>query len=811
MLLNDIKISLRNLRKYKFFSALNIVGLALSMSVSLVIITIVRNQFGYDTFHPAPERTYRVITEALRKEDGSEKYASSPFPIAEALRNDYAVTEAVTSLSFGPSGDAVVGASTLPIRSFYADPAFFHVFNFPLEAGNAADALAEPFSLVLTREAAVKFFGQENPMGQTVDIRGFGQFKVTGVLKKITQKTHFDFEALASSATIAPIEKNLPPEAADRSLIGNWTNYYGSFTYALLPPGKTKAELETVLAELAESRYRGLALETRDAGYRFAAQNLLEISPSREILSQTIERAMPIFVIWGLLGFVVLLTVFPCINYANLTIARALVRAREVGIRKVMGARRGELMRQFLTEAVLTTGIALVLAWGLRLVLNAFVVRMIPDSDLQSDLYNPLAEDTVTWAAFIGLALLTGLLAGWAPARYLSRFRPDAALRDVSKIRLFSRMTLRKALIVTQFTVSIIFVIVVSALWQQTNYALRAEYGFDKDNLVEVRLQGQDYRTLAAEIARDHRVVRVSASSHSVGTWQDGSVDLRKTRDGEPVQIRHFAVDQQYVENHGLQLLAGQNFPADANPRRQQFILLNEKALETLSLGAPAEAVGKTLWLDDTTEVAVLGVVKNYHFRPVTFYTIGPLALLFRPSEFNQLDVRLAPGDPSAALAHLEGVWKKLDPVHPIRYAFLDEEVRNCYAEMRTMTAVIGFFGLLAISIACLGLLGIVTFTVETRGKEISIRKVIGASVADLALLLSRNFLALLGIAVFLALPVGYLLADQLLNFFAYRVPIGFGILGGGALVLIVLGLLTVGVQTVRAALGNPVENLRNE
>ncbi|HRI60783.1 MAG TPA: ABC transporter permease, partial [Saprospiraceae bacterium] len=773
MLSNDVKIAWRNFRKYKFFSALNVIGLALSMSASLLIITIVRNQFGYDKFHPAPERTYRLVTEAIRKEGGSEKYASTPYPLGTALRNDFAVAEAVTSLGLrAPNGDVTVAGRTLQIRSLYADPAFFHVFGFQLEAGNTATALTEPFSMVLTKETAIKFFGNENPLDKTLDIRGYGQFKVTGILQKIEHKTHFDFEALASGSTMLSLEKELTPEEAASAVSGDWTNYYATCNYVLLRPGKSKADLEVVLDEIASTRYAGMTLETRDKGYRFQAQSLSNISPAPEPLSQSSDRALPMFLIWGLLGFVVLLTIFPCLNYANLTIARALVRAKEVGIRKVMGAKRGELMRQFLTEAILTTCIALVLAWLLRFPLSSLITKLIPSELLQSDLYNPLQEDLVTWSAFAAFALFTGLIAGWLPARYLSRFRPDTALRDVSKIRLFSRLTLRKAMIVTQFTISLIFVIVVASMWGQLDYAMQTEYGFNKENIVEVRLQGQEYQALAAEIARDHRVLQVSASSHTVGTREDYSVDFRKSRDGDPLEMRNFFVDQNYIPNHGLQLITGKNFPADANPNRQQFVILNEKAVEFLGFGTPQDALGKTLWLNDSTEVAVHGVVKNYHFRPLT-YSIGPLALLYAPRYFSQLDVRLAAGDPAGVLANIEGIWKKFDPVHDMEHAFLDQKLRDCYTEMKMMTSMVGFFGLLAISIACLGLLGIVTFTVETRGKEISIRKVIGASVADLTLLLSRNFLVLLGIAIVIALPVGYFLANQLLQFFAYRISIG--------------------------------------
>ncbi len=811
MLNSYIRTALRNLRKYRFFSVLNILGLALSMSVSLLIITVVRNQFGYDTFHPERERIYRIVTEAIRKDGDSEKYASTPYPLGKILREDFAVAEEVTALGLrAPSGDATVQGRVLPLQSMYADPAFFRVFGFRLEAGNAATALSEPFSIILTQETARRFFGNDNPLDKPVDIRGFGQFKVTGVLEKNSRKTHLDFEALTSAASMPALERQDAESRPGPAVSEDWLDYYSTYNYVLLRPGKTEADLTAALREIADTRYRGLTLETRDAGYRFQAQPLAHISPARELLSQSSGHALPLFIIWGLLAFVLLLTIFPCLNYANLTIARALVRAKEVGIRKVMGARRSELTRQFLVESILTTCIAVAVAWLLRFPLQSLLTGLIPASELESDLYNPLAVDALTWVAFGAFALMTGLAAGWLPARYLSRFRPDLVLRDVSRVRLFSRVNLRKALLVSQFAISLIFVIVVSAMWQQMNYATRAEYGFDKENILEISLQGQNYQSLADEIARDHRVVRVSASSHTLGTWEDGTVDLRKTRESEPVVVRHFAVDQNYIANHGLELVAGNNFPSNASARRQQYVILNEQALETFGLGSPQEAVGQTLWLDDSTELGVLGVVKNYHFRPLT-NAIGPLALLYNPHDFRQLDVRLSAGDPAGTLATLEGVWKKFDPVHPMEFAFVDQRLRDCYAEMEAVTGMIGFFGLLSISIACLGLLGIVTFTVETRSREISVRKVIGATAADLTLLLSRNFLLLLGLAVAIALPIGYLLANQILQSFAYRISIGFGLLAGSAAGLLSLGLLTVGIQTVRAAMNNPAAKLRSE
>ncbi|MEZ4967500.1 MAG: ABC transporter permease [Saprospiraceae bacterium] len=803
-----MKVALRNLRKHKFFSFLNILGLALSMSVSLIIITVVRNQYGYDRFHPAPERTYRIITEALRKNGGSEKYASTPYPLGTAIKEDFALAETLTQLSQGPGGDAETEGLVLPLRTYYADPAFFRVFGFHLHVGNEADVLTEPYSIVLAAKTAKRFFGDQNPVGKTIQIGRYGQFSVTGVFRETEEKTHLDFEALVSSSTMASREKLLTPQETERRVSDNWRNYYATYNYLLLRPGKTKAELDAVLAELGDTRYQGMTLETRDAGYRFHAQALAAITPAEEMLSQTIEHSMPIFVIWGLMGFVLLLTIFPCLNYANLSIARALVRAKEVGVRKVMGARRGELIRQFLSEALVTAVLALALAWLLRLPLLRLLEGFLPEGS--DALYSPFSEDWKTYLLFIAFTLVVGLAAGWAPALYLSKFRPDAVLRDVSRARVFSRLSLRKALIVTQFAISMIFLIVVTTMWRQLEYITRASYGFDRENIVNINLAGVDYKALSDELARDHRVQRISAASHTIGTWEDWSVDVRRNREDEPMEMRNFFVDRNFIPNLDLTLLEGENFPADLSETRQQFVILNEKALETFRFGSAKDAIGQQLWLDDTTSVAVLGVLKNFHFRPLT-YDIGPLLLLYDPQYFTQLNVRLRAGDPTAALAAIEGVWKKFSPNHPLEYAFLDERVADCYAEMRRFAGMLAFFALLAISIACMGLLGIVTFSVEMRAKEISIRKVIGASVTELALLLSRHYLVMLGIAILIAVPVGYFLANLTLQTFAYRISVGAGILLACIGALLALALLTVGWQTVRAALMNPVEKLRKE
>jgi putative ABC transport system permease protein len=488
---------------------------------------------------------------------------------------------------------------------------------------------------------------------------------------------------------------------------------------------------------------------------------------------------------------VVLLTIFPCLNYANLAVARALARAKEVGVRKVSGARDSDLKRLFLTESVLTSLFALSLAWVLHLVLNGFIKQNIL-SEINNQGTEPISfeADATTWLVFILFGITVGLFAGWLPARRLSKMR--------------AMMT------VGQFAVSLIFMIVVATLWNQMQFMTLANYGFQKENLLTLDLKGNTASTLAAEIAQDHRVKGVCASSILIAGNSLQGTDIQREPGGEKTQLFFIHTDQNYVPVMGLRLVAGENFPEDANPKNEQYILLNEKAVTQYQFGTPAEAIGKTLWLTDSTPVTVRGVLADFNFRPLN-ETIKPFALRFSPKDCGVLQIRLTPGDPAPALASIESIWKKTDAVHPFEAAFMEEKIRRAYSAIKILGGLIGFFALLGLSLASLGMLGMVTYMVGAKVKEIGVRKVVGASVGQVVLLISRRFLVLLGVAVGLAVPLGWFLSNFMLDFFAYRIPVGFSILASSASILLFFGLMAIGVQTVRAALANPIKSLRSE
>lgn len=813
MIQNDIKIALRNLRAHKFFTLLNVTGLALGMSACLTVILIIRDQLSFDHFHPNPERTYRILSQAYTADEGGRgKAATTPCPLGETLANDFSVVEKDVRLMRGLFGNDATTASnlTLPVSGYFTEPSFFEVFGFSLETGNVATALAEPNTIVLAKKTAERFFGQQDPMGQTLAIKGWGTFRVTGVAMPAPGKTHLGFEVLASLSSLAAVEQGYKPEDAENKVLNNWQNRWMTYNYVVLRPGKTKAELENALEVVSENRVKAGDLGEK---VQYFAQNIEKVTPAAEILVNEAGFGLPWFFIWGLTAFVILLIVFPCLNYANLAVARALARAKEVGIRKVVGARNSDVKRLFLVEAVITALFALCFAWVLHLGLNNFIETKILADIKGSEAMN-FRADATTWCIFILFGIAVGLFAGWLPARRLAKMRPATALRGEMSGQNGQKLRFgwRTAMTVGQFAVSLIFMIVVATLWSQLRFMTLADYGFQKENLLTFDLNGNNAQTLAAEIQQDHRVTGVTAASILIAGNSLQGGDIQRERGGEKSGFNYVFTDEKYVPVMGLKLVAGENFPQNPNPdqEREQFILLNEKAVAHFELGTPAEAVGKTLWLNDSTPVTVRGVLHDFNFRPLKT-AVEPFALRYVPKSLGVLHVRLAPGDPGTAIAAIGSIWKKIDAVHPFDATFMEEKMRNSYRDIELLGGLIGFFALLGLSLACLGLLGMVTYTVGTKVKEIGVRKVVGASVAQVVLLLSRKFLILLGIAVLIALPAGYFLSNMILGNFAYRISAGFLIFGGCAGLLLVFGLLAVGVQTIRAALANPVKSLRSE
>ncbi len=801
MFSNYLTIALRGLLNNRLFSAINIFGLALSMSLGLFILLLIRGAYRYDTFHPNSERVYRINTEATSEDGDSYPLATSPFQVGAALAQGFSPVEETLRLVRNLNGKVTSGGKSLPVSGLFAEPSFFSMFGFSMLEGNAATALNEPFTIVLTEKSAGKFFPRESALGKTLEIRGYGAFKVTGVLAAFPGKTHLEFEALASAASILPLEKS----GTLFKMSDDWHDYYSTYTYIRLRPGSSVAQTEAALAAISKAEFAGKILKNRDASYRYYLQPLAEITPG-PALSMSMGKGLPAMMLWFLsaLGAVVMLSA--CFNYTNLTLARVLVRAREIGIRKVVGASRWQVAGQLLGEGVLTAMLSLGIGWLLMKLVqpsfNSLSFTALVDISVQ--------EDWVTALWFVGFAIAVGLIAGAVPALAMSKISPSSLLRRLEGIRFFRRVGLRKTLLVTQFTVSLVFIIVVTVISKQMGHVMSMDYGFRTSQILNVPLQGQSPEKIIPVLSAVPGVERISAASHNMGTFEDRSDDVRGSSEEKPTGVREYFTDRNFADNMGVTFVAGENFPENAVAGRESFLVVNEKFLEKFNLGSPAEAIGKQMLIGDSTRLTLRGVVKDFFFRSAA-NAIEPMMLRNDPGQWQILNVKIAAGDPTPTIVALQRAWSQAVPERPMESEFYAQSIRKSYSSLSDGLAIIAVFGLLGIVIAALGLLGIATYTVETRAKEVSLRKIMGASVADLVLLLSRKFLVLLAVAAVLAVPIAWLLGREFLNLFAHRISLGVGVLLPGILLLFAVGALTIGSQTLRAALANPVKSLRSE
>jgi len=802
MLKSIILTALRNVFRNRTFSAINLVGLSVSMSLGLLIITIIQEAFTFDNYHPNSDRIYRVNTRALRTDGGAEPYASVPYPLGQVLKEEYSFVEEVVRFHSRLRGDAIYGNVNVPVRGLFADPSMFRVFNFPMAKGDPATALNEPNNIVLTSSAAEKIFGNSDPFGQTLTISGYGEFQVTGVLEPLPGKTHLDFEVLGSSALLPALEKSGVISPA----IDNWNNYYAGYVYFLLKEGHEIGEVHDALSAVSAKYYANLELETRDKGYEFYTMALSEITPGPE-LSNNMGNGMPSMVVifLGVLASIIML--MACFNYTNLVIAKSLSRAREIGVRKAIGAGRFQVFGQFIGESVVFALLALGVSYVLFLLLKPAFLQLHLAQEFETD----LPENPTLYLFFLAFAIGIGMLAGLLPAGYLSAFKPVNVLKDGGK-KVVSRQALRKGLIVTQFTLSIGFIIIIVVIFNQVNFMLGKDYGFNEKDILNVRLQGVSFEKLANEVRGLPGVISVGGVSHRLGTWADRSSDYKKALEAEPFVMRDFVVDENYIDNLGLTFIAGRNFDPAAGASNKNKVILNERALERFGLSDPISAVGQAIVSDDTVLLAVIGVVRNFHFRPMN-YEIGPLALRYDHEELGFLSARILPDRKAEVMAALEVTWKKVDPVHALDARMMHEEIDGAYTEsgLTDVVKIVGYISFLAVIIACLGMLGMAMFSTQIRLKEIGVRKVMGAGAWDVVFLLSRGFLLLIAIAGCIGTPLGYFLGTTMLNNYAYKAPVSIETILSGIVVMALLGAFTIGSQTMNAARRNPVDSLRYE
>jgi len=771
------------------------------MSLSLLIIIMVRGQFAFDNFHKDAERIYRVNTKAIRKSGGEESYASSPIPLGAKLSQDYSTIEKVVSICNNLGGDVHFENNVVPYQGFFVDPSFFDVFNFTLEKGNPRLALANPNSVVIAHDAVPKIFGNTDPLGKTLLLVGFGEFVVTGVVAPPLGKSHIEFEILAPTSMLPLLEK----EGMMTTITSNWNNYYTGYNYIKLQPGIDPEEVNSALRQIATTQYSSLSLETRDKGYEFYLQPLSKVTPG-PILSNQLGKGLPelLLIFLGVLAGIVM--IMACFNYTNLMIAKSLTRTREIGVRKINGATRFHVFLQFIGESVVFALLALASSYIIMQWMKPGVMQLHIADEFAIGLF----EDGLIYLVFFAFAIAVGLVAGLIPSLYLSSIKPLQVLKGAGDIKVSSRLTFRKILITTQFTFSVIFVITVIVINQQIKYVLNADYGINQKKLINVRLQGNDYQQFFNAVSGIAGVNKVGGVSHSLGTWADGSGDYKRSMGDESIVVRDFSVNENYIENLELEFVAGKNF-ADDPERSKRHVIINEKALVSFGFEDARNAIGQSIIAEDTIELLVIGVLKDFHFRPLN-YQIGPLALRYRPESISIANISYS-GELEVIENKIASIWATLDAVHPIEMQTMSDEIDKAYSDsgFTDVLTILGYIAFLAVSLACLGMLGMAMFTTRTRIKEIGLRKALGASVSNVVFMLSRSFLLLIGIGILVGTPIAYFLGVSIISNYAYRVTVTPWMLLSGIVLLSVLGIITISSQTIIAAGRSPVKSLRYE
>ena len=808
MIRNYFKTAIRNLLRHRFFSLINIFGLSMAMSICMGIMMLVADQLQYDAYNTKKDLVYRVntihVNEKLQPDEGNIINSTSPMPLAEELGKYAGIERAVRfKRNFGNGWIEFENQDVnVPLGGYFADPGALEMFEYELQYGDAATALREPYSVVITRAAADKLFSEENPVGKTIKVGDLGLYTITGVLKKTENKTHIAFEALASMSSVM----SLDAQGKMTANADNWNDFWNSWTYIQLKPGTDPEDIQKTLDKLFDEKIATNGGKEGVTRMRMRLQSLTAMTPG-PFVNNPIGPSLPSVLIYILGGLAGVILVTSCFNFTNLSIARSLTRAREIGVRKVNGASRFQVFAQFISESVVVAFCALVFSLALLMLVKPLILQLNFAKIFRWD----LASNFEVYGVFVLFAIFVGLLAGIFPAAVLSGFKPVKVLKSLNNMRLFSKMGFRKVLLISQFTLALVFILSVTVLYNQLDLFLHKDHGFDMENQLSVKLNKTAAAPLKAELLKHSNVITVTAASHlpAAGTtYGDG---LKKPGDKDWTNVDYFLVDENYLDDMGIPLIAGKFYDAASGSSNKNFVVLNEVASKAFHFETPIDAVGtQLLFSEDSTLMTVIGVVKDYNHQAL-MNKIDPLVLLYTPDRWTLLQVKYS-GSYDDAMKTVAGAWNKVNPGLKMDAKDMRSEVMILYNTIfGDAVRVFGFIAFLAIVISCLGLLGMATYATETRLKEVSIRKVLGSGDGALVYLLSKGFLVIILIAIGIGVPISYFLNMAWLELLPYHVVLGLPAIAFGVGMLLLFAIVTIGSQTYRATFVNPVDNLKSE
>ena len=815
MLSNYLKVAWRNIVRKKGFSFINIIGLAIGMTVCLLILLFVQYELSYDTYHKNAKDLYRLERQWLSP-DGSVRggFASLAPSFVVFLEKEFPEIE--NAVRIYPTGTILVSVGDTHYeekRFYFAEEDIFDVFSITLVKGDPETALAKPDGLVISQSMARKYFRDDNPVGKQLKLDQTYLFQVTGVMEDSPANTHVYFDFLGSYLALKGLRGT-----GERDYFHGTRNFSDNvtFAYARFSPGTDPAAVRAKIPGFMD-RVLGTRKD-KDGNIIPASQGNtiflrrvtdihLHSRTSKELEANGDIRYVNLFTVIAL--FVLIIA---CINFMNLSTARATQRAREVGLRKVVGANRRRLTAQFLGESLMVALMAILLALALVAFLlpafNAFTNR---------DISFGLLVNAVGLLTVLGVFVLTGIVSGFYPALYLSAFRPATILRG-ELTRGTRGAVMRKVLVIFQFAISVALIVGVGVVYKQMRFLQNADLGFDKENIIMLRADQtilQNWLEFKQQLTSSPHILFATLSKRAPTGRLLDAPGFRTEVNGQmltsPFSMPHNRVEYDFFKTYGMEIIAGRDFSIDYPTDANKAFILNETAVRKLGLERPEDAVGMPMrTFAPFLNGNVIGVVKDFNYESM-HHEIIPIITYIQPVQANTVSIRIAAGQTREALSDAEAVWKRFNPEYPFQYDFLDDRIAEQYRNEERMMRMFGYFSLLAIFIACLGLFGLASFMAEKRTKEIGIRKVLGASLSNIMVLLSKEFALLVLIGNIIAWPIAYFSMNGWLGNFAYKTGIGWVVFVLAGFLTLAISLFTVSYQAIRAALTDPAVAIRYE
>ncbi len=797
MVKNYLKIAIRNIKKYKAYSFINIAGLAIGMACCILIIQFVQDELSYDHHHEKADRIYRLVDALDLSEPTSRYFALSSAPFAPSLKSEFPEVKDAVRFFLGrrrmvTRGDKKYYEDGL----IFADASLFHIFTIPLIEGNPETALEAPHTIVISERMALKYFGHEEPMNKTLKIND-DDYLVTGIMKEIPRNSHFHADIFGSMKTLEQI-----PTVQER-YFQNWARHE-FYTYLLIQEGHSaddlQAKLPGFIKKHASQQIRTILGSTLSSRLQPLKSIHLhshlqhEISPNGDIKYVYIFSVIAVFIL-----------LIACVNFMNLATARSINRSKEVGLRKMVGASRHQIVRQFLGESVVFTFFALVLAFlFVKIALPLFNFLTGKEIRIQ-DLGN-----VIFLGAVIFILIFVGLLSGSYPALIISRYQPANVLKGSANVK-SERSLHRKGLVILQFGISILLIIATGIVLDQLDFLRNRKLGFDKEHVVVVTIRENSIRknaeAIKADLMQNPHVLGATVTIGVPGGVVAGdAIQLVTEKGKKTITVRMIYADHDYIKTMGMEIVEGRDFSKGMSTDASEAFIINEAAVKQLQLENP---LGTQVEWDDK-KGRIVGVVKDFQFQSLRD-EITPLFIQIWPQNTFVFAIRISPENIHETLAFIENKWKELDAAHPFEYSFMDDSFDLLYRSEEKLGQIFSVFSVLAIFIASLGLFGLALFMAEQRTKEIGIRKILGASVGRVFLLLAKEFAILVLIANIFAWPIAYFLMTKWLQNFAYRVDMDSWIYILSAIIAFVIALLTVSFHAMKAAIADPIKSLRYE